>query len=278
MFSVTNVNLTADARHGDAGAGPRRAVQMSADELVALLEVFAEIDAHENNAADAEIRVESRRNRFIVRTAQKKLFLHNPRDLAEPAYVLSAREIIAELDGSAAEARRTAPPLPLPLVTDRGPSSGAPGTPSGDGEFLNELPARPPPEPPSFPFVLVALVVALGGYVIYAEFFAPHGDPRPALTPLSATELVAEESALTGSYMTGTEPGQHGIVILAGGKLELFQVNARGGPGTVYATYTLGRKNGELALSTDQPGGLIKVSSRDALEFCGETYKRIRAR
>jgi hypothetical protein len=269
MFHVATVNLTADARHGDAGSGPRRAVEMSADELIALLEVFAEIDAHENNEADAEIRVDSRRNRFVIRTAQRKLFLHNPRDLAEPAYVLSAREIIAELDGSAADARRTAAPLPLPLVTDR-------GTSSGDGEFLNELPARPPPEPPSFPFVLVALVVALGGYVIYAEFFAPRGDPMPVLTPLSATELVAEESALTGSYMTGSEPGHHGIVILAGGRLELFQVNARGGPGTVYATYTLGRKNGALNLSTDQPGGLIIVNSRDALEFCGETYKRVK--
>ena len=271
MFHVTTVNLPADARHGDAGAGPRRAVEMSADDLVALLEVFAEMDAGENNEADPEIRVESRRNRFVIRTTQKKLFLHNPRDLSEPAYVLSAREIIAELDGSAAAARRTTPPVPLPFTTDR-------ATALGDSEFSPELPPRPPPEPPSFPFGLVALVVALGGYIIYAEFFAPHGDQLPALTPLSAPELVAEESSLAGAYMTGNEPGHHGIVVLAGGSLELFQVNARGGPGTVYGTYTLGRKNGELNLRTDQPGGLIKVSGRDALEYCGETYKRVRGR
>lgn len=270
MFYVTCVNLTADARNGDAGSGPRRTVEMSADRLVALLEVFAEIDAGENNAADPEIRIESRRNRFVIRTAQKRLFLHNPRDLTEPTYVLSAREIIAELDGSAAEARRTAPPVPLPLATE--------GRTTGDGEFLNEFPARLPADPPSFPFGLLALVFALGGYIVYAEFFAPHGDEPPALAPLSAPELVAEESSLVGSYMTGIEPGHHGIVILTGGRLELFQVNARGGPGTVYGTYTLGRKNGELALSIDQPGGLIKVNSRDALEYCGETYKRIRGR
>ena len=78
--------------------------------------------------------------------------------------------------------------------------------------------------------------------------------------------------------MTGTEPGQHGIVVLGSGKLELFQVNARGGPGTVYATYLLGRKDGELCLATDQPGGLITVTNRESLEFCGETYKRIRSR
>lgn len=269
MFHVTTVNLTPGARHGDAGSGPRRPVKMSADELVALLETFAEIDAGENNEADPEIRVDSRQGRFVIRTAQKRLFLHNPRDLSEPAYVLAAREIIAELDGSAAETRRTTPPVPLPFTTEQ-------GTPAGDSGLLNELPPRPPPEPPSFPFVLVTLVVALAGYITYAEFFAPRGDPPPVLTPLSAAELVAEEATLTGAYMTGTEPGQHGIVILAGGKLELFQVNARGGPGTVYGTYQLGRKNGELSLSLDQPGGLIKVISRDSLEFCGETYKRVR--
>jgi hypothetical protein len=90
--------------------------------------------------------------------------------------------------------------------------------------------------------------------------------------------LSAEESSLTGAYMTGTEPGHHGIVILASGRLELFQVNARGGPGTVYGTYRLGRKDGQLVLSLDQPGGLIKVNGREALEYCGETYRRILGR
>jgi hypothetical protein len=270
MFYVTCVNLSADARNGDAGCGPRRTVEMSADRLVALLEVFAQIDAGENNAADPEIRIESRRNRFVIRTAQKKLFLNNPRNLTEPTYVLSPREIIAELDGSAAEARRMAAPVPLPSATE--------GRTTGDGDFLNEFPARAPANPPSFPFGFLALVFALSGYIVYAEFFAAPGDERPALVPLSAPELVAEESSLTGAYMTGTEPGHHGIVILAGGRLELFRVNARGGPGTVYGTYRLGRKNGEFALSIDQPGGLIKVTGRDALEYCGETYRRIRGR
>lgn len=270
MFYVTCVNLTADARKGDAGSGPRRTVEMSADRLVALLEVFAEIDAGENNAADPEIRIESRRNRFMIRTAQKKLFLHNPRDLTQPTYVLSAREIIAELDGSAAEGRRTAAPMPLPSATE--------GRTTGEGEFLNEFPARAPADPPSFPFGLLALVCVLGGYIVYGEFFARHGDEPPALVPLSAPERVAEESSLTGAYMTGTEPGHHGIVILASGRLELFQVNARGGPGTVYGTYRLGRKDGRLVLSLDQPGGLIKVNGREALEYCGETYRRILGR
>ena len=273
MFHVTLVNLSADARHGEPNGGPRRTVELSADALVALLEVFAEIDAHENNEADAEIRVETRRNRFIVRTAQRKLFLHNPRDLSEPAYVLTAREIIAELDGTAAEARRTTPPVPTPepAAVDVPASKGG-----DDGEFLKALPPRPIAEPPTFPSVLAALVMLLGGYVVYTEFFAARGDPPVALAPVAAAELGAEEASLLGSYLTGPEPGRHGIVILPGGRLELFQVNARGGPSTVYGTYAKGRKNGDLVLRTDQPGGLIKVISRDTIEYCGETYQRIR--
>ncbi len=273
MFYVTLVNLSADARHGEPNAGPRRTVEMSADAVVALLEVFAEIDAHENNEADAEIRVETRRNRFVVRTAQRKLFLHNPRDLSEPAYVLTAREIIAELDGSAAEARRSTPPLPVPEPA----SVEVPASRSDDGgEFLKALPPRPMAEPPTFPVVLATLVVLLGGYVIFTEFFAPRGDPPPVLTPVAATELGAEEASLLGAYLTGPEPGRHGIVVLPGGRLELFQVNARGGPSTVYGSYVKGRKNGDLVLRTDQPGGLIKVISRETIEYCGETYQRIR--
>ena len=121
-------------------------------------------------------------------------------------------------------------------------------------------------------------MLLLGGYIAYSERADRRGGDQPALTPLTAAECAAEDSLLNGAYMTGTEPGQHGIVVLGSGKLELFQVNARGGPGTVYATYLLGRKDGELCLATDQPGGLITVTNRESLEFCGETYKRIRSR
>ncbi|MBI5771529.1 MAG: hypothetical protein HZA93_27395 [Verrucomicrobia bacterium] len=268
MFNVTVVNLTADARHAAIHSGPCPLGQLSADELVGLLQTFAEIDPVENNDADPEIRVEQRRQRFVIRTAQKKLFLHNPRDLNEPAYVVSAREIIEELDGTAA-ARRTPPPFAYP--TDAAQASGG-------SAFPQEIAPTPLPGPRSRPIGLIALVFVLAGYVAYAELTRHREGQAPALTPLTATELAAEEPALTGAYMTGAEPGQHGIVVLGSGKLELFQVNARGGPGTVHGTYQLGRKDGGLRLATDQPGGMIAVSSRDTLEFCGETYKRVRGR
>ncbi len=269
MFHVTVVNLTPDARHAETHDA-RPIGQMSADKLVALLETFAEIDPVENNNADPEIRVDTRRKHLVIRTTQKKLFLHNPRDISEPAYEVSAREVIEELDGTA-EARRTRPPMPIATPLDERLSFG--GT-----DPAMEVAPRPEPKPPRSPVPLVILILMLGGYIAYSELTQQREEKPPTLAPLAGTELATEDAQLAGSYMTGTEPGQHGIVILGRGNLELFQVNTRGGPGTVYGTYQLGRKNGVLHLVTDQPGGLITVKSRDTLEFCGETYERIGSR
>ncbi len=269
MFHVTVVNLTPDARHAETDDA-RPIGQMSADELVALLETFAEIDPVENHNADPEIRVHTRRKNLVIRTVQKKLFLHNPRDNSEPAFEASAREIIEELDGTA-DARRTRPPIPTASSVDE--NFGRGGTEPG-------LPVAPRPEPAprSPPFLLAALVLVLGAYMAYSELTRPREERPPALPPLTGTELATEDARISGAYMTGIEPGQHGIFILGGGRLELFQVNARGGPSTVYGTYQLGRDKGTLHLTTDQPGGAIGVKGQDALEFCGETYERVRRR
>ena len=267
MFKVSAVNLTPDARSATEGSGSRELGQLSADELIGLLNTFAEIDAVQNNDADPEIWVQVRRDRYVIRTAQKKLFLQNSRNLQEPAYVLSADEIIAELDGSAA-ARRTTPPMSMT------PSS--PDAPASTGtSFGHEIAPLPEVAPRSWPFGLIGLVLLLGGYVAYTELVPRGGGVQPALTPLTTAERAAEDTSLTGVYMTGSEPGQHGIVILGDGKMKLFQINAQAAPGTAYGTYRLGRRDGKICLATDQPGGLITVTGRDSLEFGGESYKRI---
>jgi hypothetical protein len=75
--------------------------------------------------------------------------------------------------------------------------------------------------------------------------------------------------------MTGTQPGQHGIVLTTTGELRLFELRAVDAPRVVRATGELGRVGPTLCLATDQPGGLITVPDRDTLVYCGETYKRI---
>jgi hypothetical protein len=127
----------------------------------------------------------------------------------------------------------------------------------------------------SWPYALIGLVVLLAGYVGYMEWAAPKGSSHPAITPLTNAERLAEDTSLTGVYTTGSEPGQHGIIILGDGKLKLFQVNAQAAPSVVYGSYRFGRLDSKLCLDTDQPGGLVKVLDRESLEFCGEVYRRI---
>jgi hypothetical protein len=115
----------------------------------------------------------------------------------------------------------------------------------------------------------------LSGYIAYSEISSPAAAEIPSLTPLTQSERLAEDAVLTGVYMTGSDPGQHGIVILGDGKLKIFVVQAQAAPGVVYGTYQLGRVENKLCLATDQPGGLIKVNDRDELEYTGEKYTRI---
>jgi hypothetical protein len=267
MFNVTLINLSPDARTVVADSGPVNLGSIPAGELTRLLETFVGIDALQNSKADPEIRVQVRRDRFIVRTSNGKLILQDARNLSEPAYVLSAGEIIAELDGSAA-ARRTAPPIPLPSQFD---SYSANSTSPATGTEL------PPPVvvEPSWPWALIGLVLLLAGYIGYAEWTGRAASAAPALAPLTQAERQAEDAVLTGVYTTGSAPGQHGIILLGDGKLKLYRTFAQAAPGVVYGTYRLGRLDAKIALSTDQPGGLITVRDRDTLEFCGELYRRV---
>lgn len=267
-FSVTLVNLDATAHNAVEGGEPLDLGQLTAAEVTDLLNTFAELDPVQNQKADPEIRIQTRRDRFFVRTGQKKLFLYDARRPSDPAYVLSTAEIIAELDGSAA-AKRTTPPIPI--AASSGTAFATDGTTRDD-----DRPAPPPPKPPPPPpYFLIGIVALLAGYIAYAEFTAPPRDETPALSALTSADRLTEDAALTAVYMSGSEPGKHGIVILGSGKLKLFQVNAQASPGVVYANYTLGRLNSKIHLATDQPGGLIKVVDRETLEYGGETYKRI---
>jgi len=267
MFTVTVVNLAPDARTVVEGGGAVKLGIMSAAELLALLDAFVELDAVENIRADPEIRIQSTRERFVVRTGQRKLFLQDARKLSEPAYALTAAEILAEIDGSAA-ARRSAAAATLPPWSGGPPAEqdGSPGAEIAPGDLV---PSRP------WPFALIGLVLLLGGYSAYARWDASPSRDQPVLTPLTSAERLAEDSSLTGVYTTGSEPGQHGIIIMGDGRLRLFRFFGQTAPGVVNGTYRFGRLDSILHLATDQPGGLIRVQDRETLEFCAEIYRRV---
>lgn len=263
MFDVTLVNLASDARSASADRGSSDLGTLTADELTTLLENFRELDAVQNLEADPQIAVTTRREKHVVRTGQKKLFLYNARRSEEAAQTLTAIEIIAELDGTAAAARTVSSlPPDLPPVEE----TSVPVTPVAPAD-VSALRWR---------LALAAIACALAGYIVYSAFGTTgRNAPSPLSRIANPAELAADRASLVGVYLTGSEPGQHGIVVQADGTLKLFRINAQVAPSVIHGTYRLGRRGAALGLATDQPGGVIDVSDRNTLVYCGEVYKRI---
>jgi len=124
--------------------------------------------------------------------------------------------------------------------------------------------------------LLATSLVLLAGIMWLAGTSAGSGRLPEGFIPLPDAERESINAALTGVYFTGTEAGQHGIVIIGPTDLKLVELAATEAPRVVYATYRAGRVEGRLQLATDQPGGAIAVAEDgNMLVFCGETYQRI---
>ncbi len=260
IFNVTLVNLDADARTAVPDQGRLSLGKLTTDQLIALLEAFRELDPLQNLEAEPEILVEARREKYLIRNDRKNLLLYNVRNTAEPAYKLTPAEIIAELDGSAASARTTTVPF-----------AGSREKPAETIEYV------PPPVAPKKPPVLLAAVAILLGLGVLAVGFLTFSqkEPVPYTLITDSAERTQAGSTLVGVYMTGSEPGQHGIAVMDDGAIKLFELNSQVAPSVIYDTYRLGRLDTTLCLVTHQPGGVIEARDRDTLVYCGETYQRL---
>lgn len=260
MYDLTLINLAADARTVSAGSG--KIEQRGVDDAAvrSLLHNFCAIDPVENATADPEIRVRTPDGTFLIRAAQKKLILYDLDDRDAPAQVLTPDDAMAELDGTAPAARRAG----LAVQTlSRAPAPS--------------LPVAPPPDPAARRrriAVLGVVALALAAALLVLHRPESSGDGIPPFAPLPAREAAAARASLVGVYLTGTRPGDHGIVIAGTGDLRLFELRAVRAPGMVYATGRVGRVGPTLALATDQPGGVILIPNRRTLVYCGETYQR----
>lgn len=263
MYNVTLINLSPDARTAALNEGSNvELAGVSPEALQALLAAFAEIDAVQNVTADPEIRIKTRRESYLIRTGQQKLFLYDVLNREAPAQVLTPEQVMAELDGSAMAARTAAPFMMPGMAALAGAESEA---------------AAPPRNEINLPrmTVMVVAIIGLVAAIIYLR--SPKlGPPRPeAFKPAEATELAGLRQSLAGVYMTGELPGQHGLVFSTTGELKLFEVRALAAPGVIYASAEVGRLDGKIVLATNQPGGLISVNAAGALLYCGETYQKI---
>jgi hypothetical protein len=263
MYNVTLINLAADARSTAVDLERIERPGVADEELRRLLQNFCEIDAVENAAADPEIRVQVRQESYLIRAGQEKLVLYDVLNRELPGHSLTVAEVMAELDGTAIAARTT----PILVPVQAGPGAGAALEPA----------VSPPAARPS-PLRLIALAAVacalLGGHILLRLLSGAEETPV-AFRRMDAAEAAGLQATLAGVYMTGTQPGQHGIVLTTTGELRLFELRAVDAPRLVHATGELGRVGPTLCLATDQPGGLITMPDRDTWVYCGETYKRI---
>ncbi|HUR58567.1 MAG TPA: hypothetical protein VM029_12710 [Opitutaceae bacterium] len=256
MYDLTMIHLTADARSAsiDAGRNERRGVTKA--EMRALLENFCALDALENASADPEMRIQSNGQSYLVRTELKKLIFFDMLNRDAGSHALGVDQVMAELDGTAAAARAmslTAAPFSLaaePVIA----------------------PPAPRPRGPRL-LALAGTAAGLLAAIIYLRWPGEGQNTRAGFVAERDAEPM--KAALAGVYLTGTQPGQHGIVYFASGELRLFQLRAVEAPGLVHARAELGRVGSLLCLATDQPGGLISIPSHDTLVYCGETYRRV---
>jgi len=262
LYHVILINLAPDARSFAALSHIERR-DVTTEELLLLLRNFCEVDPVENTSADAEIRVQVRRESYLLRTEQKKLILYDVHHRDLPAQMFTLEEVMAELDGTAAATRNQSVQV-----------ARAGFEPVGETLPVPEL---APPAVASKPRLIVlsfTAVVLLAGIILLAGPFGR--DVRPeGFVPLEPAERGGLEAKLAGVYLTGNEPGQHGIVVTSPRELKLFELGAVEAPRVVYVAYQLGRLDGKLCLATDQPGGVIEVTARGGLSYCGEIYQRI---
>lgn len=263
MFNVTLVNLSPDARQAAAGLGLTRRENLPAAELAQLLEAFRGLDPLQN-AADPEIRILSAYGSYFIRTERGRLFLYDARNRAEPACELAVADILAELDGTAL-ARRTAVPFTYQAL----PEGAVPG--QGGAAPVASTPERRPP-----PYVRLGVAGVLLAVLTGWHYWLAGPALHPPLSFVAPAEREAALDGLPGVYLAGSQPGDHGIVVMDGASLKIFQINARTAPGMIQDTYRLRRLGQQLVLLTNQPGGPIVIGGPDTLLYGGETYRRIR--
>ncbi len=263
MFRTTLVNLSTDATQASPDFGPRSLGTQSRDEVRALLEQFRLLNAADNAKADPEIILETRRQKHLVRTGQNRLHLYDPRDALAPALVLSVDEIIAELDGTAAAARTRAPFVAPAAAVDEGTT-----------------PVRlPPPRTAlrsSHRLALGLMAACSAGYLVFALGFA---DPD---SPADEFQLLADEPSserarteLSGVYMTGPNPGAHGVALASDGNIKLFQNNDDGAPSLIRDTYRVGKLGTQLAVRGTSTNVTLRFEGTALLTTGGETYHRL---
>jgi hypothetical protein len=249
MYSVTTLHLGPDARRTRPGHEEMDRGQMDADELKALLDAFVEIDPADNEEYDPHVVVAGRAAKLIVRTSRGRLQVYDVRDHAAPAAEMTAVGIIERLDRVEA------------------PGAAAAGEPE-----------QPDPTAPhrGIAVAMLALGLILNGYILYSVFYVESVNKKVDVKLLTdADEIKAKEAALAGAYATGAKTGDRVIEIDPAGGVRFYELGAKGPINDSKDTYTIGRHDGLLCLTTPESGVIDLVG--DTLVYYRDVYSRRKA-
>jgi len=261
MYDVSLTNLAADASSVATSFGRIERPGLTEPEVKTLLESFCEIDPVENAVTAPEIRIRVRSERYLVCLGRKKLLLYDTAHREQPALVLTMEAIMAELNGSA-QAARDATVHQHELA-------------AGEAAALSSLPVPVRAAPTPRLIALGAAAFVLLGAIAYLQLGRREARLPAMFHALRQAESAELQPTLTGVYLTGNQPGQHGIAFLTAGEFKLIELTARTAPKVVRASGQLGRVGSQLVLATDQPGGLVEITGHGTLIYCGEVYRRV---
>jgi hypothetical protein len=222
--------------------------QLDASELKELLDGFVEIDPADNEEFDPHIVVTGRGAKLIIRTSRGRLQVYDVRDHAAPAVEMTAVGIIERLDRveSAPAAASGEPEQPAPTAPHRG-----------------------------IAVAMLALGLILNGYILYSVFYVESVNKKVDVKLLTdADEIKAKEAALAGSYATGAKTGDRVIEIDPSGGVRFYEMGAKGPINESKDTYTIGRHDGLLCLTTPESGVIDLVG--DTLVYYRDIYTRRR--
>jgi len=263
MIRTTFENFDPDTGKASLEIGERRLGELEKARLVELLVRFRSVDPIENVEAEPRISLETRRQKRIVTTGIGRLYVHDPRNRLAPMVVMTPEEIIGEIDGSTAlERSRLLAERCRKLIASR--------------VFL---PKPPPPDSPQrtrFQIALSLIALLLATYCLY-PYFTSHRESPMAYEAITDPKLIESYSQeLAGVYLTGSQPGHHGITIGVAGTLTLFQLNDRAEPSLLRDRYQFVRVDGQICLQGTLPGGLLRPLRNRTLSYAGEFYQRSR--
>lgn len=217
--------------------------------LRALLENFARLPAPRRVERDPRIVITASTGKFSIQTDRGRLFLYDARDVSVPFVELTPEAIIRQLSASP-----VAPaPAETPLIVDP-PRSTHRG----------------------IAIAILAAGLALNGYTLYSVFYIDSVNAQPSLNLITEpADAAAAQRDLAGTYATGRNAGDRGIVVAADGSVRFMEFGPKGG--NRYETsdsYRVGyRDKNTLCLSTPD-NGTIEVVNHSSLRYYGDLYRR----